>query len=358
MDSNRRIFLKGLSGAVLLSLADVSQLLAGQETGSGARAPLNFIIPRDYLPPSETADKNYRQALTRAALEVLQANFSNQPMPVWGKTLREVDLEKRIYHIIYWILRAVRECQHIYPLDPAWIAAQIMKESYFHEFAISRALAVGICQVIQPTAQEHGILCAGTRPEHRQPPYRLPEAGGKADEYYQLRRERGEYRRGNRPAKEFTLEETLQILAAGDRADYRREAGEYLAYLNRLKQFDEQINQARDEFRAYLLANVEGRDIFADPDLNFILNFDERFSYKKPVYTMVRMLAGGLKSRNGNILAATAGYNAGLYRTADEGMYKPYGKIPSLDETATYVSHVLINHYEITLKLESIASQP
>lgn len=358
MDSNRRIFLQGLSGAFLLSLADVSQLLAGQETASGARASLNFIIPKDYLPPSETADKNYRQALTRAALEVLQANFSNQPMPVWGKTFREVDLEKRIYHIIYWILRATREYRHIYPVDPAWIVAQIMKESYFYEFAVSRSLAVGICQVIQPTAQEHGILCAGTRPEHHQPPYRLPELAGKANEYYQLRRERSEYRRGNRPAKEFILEEALQIISSSERADYRREAGEHLAYLNRLKQFDEQINQVRDDYRTYLLANVEGRDLFADPDLNFILNFDERFSYKKPVYTMVRMLAGGLKSRHGNILAATAGYNAGLYRTVDEGMYKPYGKIPSLDETATYVSHVLINHYEITRKLAAIVSQP
>lgn len=358
MDSNRRIFLKGLSGAFLLSLSDVSQLLAGQETASASRALLRFIIPKDYLPPSENTDKNYRHTLTRAALEVLQANFSSQPMPVWGKTFREVDLEKRIYHIIYWILRAARENRRIYPVDPAWILAQIMKESYFYEFAVSRSLAVGICQIIQPTAQEHGILCAGTRPEHRRPPYNLPELGGKADEYYQLRRERSEYRRSNRPAREFTLEEALQIISAGDRADYRREAGEYLAYLNRLKQFDEQINQARDEFRSYLLANIAGRDIFADPDLNFILNFDERFSYKKPVYTMLQMMAGGLKSRNGNILAATAGYNAGLYRTADEGMYKPYGKIPSLDETATYVSHVLINYYEITLKLETIASQP
>lgn len=349
---NRRFFLKGISSAALLALIDSGNLLANQRgVYNTDRSQINVIIPKEYAPLGGYSAKDFQYRLTRAILEVLQENFSNQTMPVWGKYFYEVDLEKRVTNIIYWVLEAVQESQRVYPVDPVWILAQIMKESYYYEFAVSRSLAVGVCQFIQPTAQSHSILCAGEREEHFSRSYQLSDFAGKANRYYQIRSEKRNYRRRNRPPKQFTLEETLEILSGGDRNTYRREAQAYLSYLDRLKKYDEEMQQAQDDYKAYLLANVEGKDIFNDNDLQFVLNFDERFTYKKPAYAMVEMIARGLRARNGNILAATVGYNAGLNSTLDEGMYRPYGRIPGIEESATYVSHVLINHYEISRRM-------
>ena len=41
----------------------------------------------------------------------------------------------------------------------------------------------------------------------------------------------------------------------------------------------------------------------------------------------------------------------GLSSTLAEGMYEPYGKIPANEQATTYLSHVLINHYEITRRM-------
>jgi hypothetical protein len=232
-----------------------------------------------------------------------------------------------------------------------WILAQIMKESYFNEFAVSRSLAVGVCQFILQTAKAHDMLCGGERQEHFSYPHQMPEFAGKAHEYYKIRNAKRNHRRNNRPARQFILEEALQIIYSGGTDDYRQEAGEYLFYLDKLKEYDEKMRQAQESYRTYLLVNVEGKDIFSESDLEFILSFDERFSYKKPIFAMVEMMTRGLRARNGNILAATIGYNAGLNSTIDDGMYKPYGKIPAIEESTTYLSHVLINHYEITRRI-------
>lgn len=352
MGYNRRFFLKGMGSAALLALADSGSLLANQRGANDIyKSLINVIIPEDYVPLGSYSAKDFQYRLTRAVLEVLQENFSNQTMPVWGKYFYEVDMEKRVTNIIYWVLEAVEKNRRIYPVDPVWILAQIMKESYYYEFAVSRSLAVGICQFIQPTAQSFKILCAGEREAHSSPLYQLPDFAGKADLYYQIRSEKRNYYSQGKPAKLFTLEETLGILSSGDSNNFRREAQEHLSYLDRLKKYDEQMQQAQDDYKAYLLANIEGKNIFDDKDLQFILNFDERFTYKKPAFAMVEMIARGLLARNGNILAAAVGYNAGLKSTLDEGMYRPYGKIPGIEESATYISHVLINHYEISRRM-------
>ncbi len=350
--SSRRVFLKTAGNACLLSLADLRTLLADQSLShKSAPSLVNIIIPRNYTPPIGSSKKNYSYKLTNATLTVLKDNFTHTPMPVWRKTYSEIDFEKRVTNIVYWVMEAISRHQKIYPLDPAWIVAQIMKESYFYEFAISQALAVGICQFIQPTAQEYNMLCAGEKSAHRYPPYKLGEFAEKAREYYRLREERSNFRRSEKPRQELNLEEALHIIHTADTSGFRKTAGEQLNYMEKLREFDEKVLQTREDYREYLLANLENRNIFDDNDLSFILNFDERVTYKKPVFAMVEMVAKGLRARSGNILAAAAGYNAGLYSTLDDGMYKPYGRIPPIEQSTTYLSHVLINYYEICKRL-------
>jgi len=147
MGYNRRFFLKGMGSGALLALIDPGSLLANQRGAYNIdKSQITVIIPEDYAPLGNYSAKDFQYRLTRAILDVLQNNFSNQAMPVWGKYFHEVDLEKRVTNIIYWVLEAVQESRRIYPVDPVWILAQIMKESYYYEFAVSRSLAVGICQ--------------------------------------------------------------------------------------------------------------------------------------------------------------------------------------------------------------------
>ncbi len=344
-DDNRRNFLKKISAALMLSLVNVKRAPAATPVFNPDVFPVNIIIPRHYRPPY--GDPAYPRQLTRAVLAVLEKHFSSTPMPVWNRRFGEVDMEKRIRNITYWLMLGVQQHERIYPVDPAFIMAMIMKESYFYEYAVSASLAVGICQFVQPTAQSYDMLCAGTRPEHAAPPYRLPHLATRIAEYYQLRHQRKQYRRNNRPPKRFQLKEALEIIRSGDTREHRQSAEAYLTYLNRLEEFNRQQQQTRDDFREYLRANVEERDIFNERDLQFILGFDERFTYKKPVIAMVKMIAEALRARNGNIIAAAIGYNAGLSTTRAAGRYEPYGMIPAIEQSTTYLSHVLVNHHEI-----------
>ena len=313
--------------------------------------PINIIIPRNYSPAVDYESNRYQYQLTRATLDFLQDNFSNQTMPIWGKRFNQVDFEKRITNIVYWVVRAVNEHRSIYPVDPVWVMAQVMKESYFYEYAVSSSLAVGICQFIQPTAKEYGMLCAGAKNAHKKSPYKSTKYAGKADEYYRLRRERNRFRRSQRPSKRYSLEDALEVIHQNKTQQHRKAAGEHLKYLQKIEDYNEKMRDAREAFKTYLKANVESRDIFNETDLQFILNFEERFTYRKPAFSMVKMLARALRARSGNILAAAVGYNAGLSSTIDEGMYEPYGKIPANEQATTYLSHVLINHYEITRRM-------
>lgn len=353
MMKNRRFFLKTAGAMLALSLTDVQEVAAREidPTLPGA-APVNVIIPKNYAPPSAVSPSNYRRKLTNAILSYLEANYGGSTLPVWRKNFSEIDLEKRVYNISYWLLQAVQTHKKIYPLDPVWIMAMIMKESYFYEFAVSSSLAVGICQFVQPTAEEYDMLCASTKPAHHRAPFKKPHLASRVDQYYDIRSERRKYRRNNRPAKRFTLEETLEIISSGDSAAHKNAAAAYLAYIQKSEDYNTRRRQARDEFKEYLQANVEGRSIFNDKDLQFILGFDERFTYKKPIHGMVKMMARALRARNGNILAASVGYNAGLSTTKEEdGVYKLYGKIPAIEQSTQYLSHVLVNHFEIMKRM-------
>ena len=280
MDASRRYFLKALGGTLALSLTDLSAVAANELTPGRFASPINIIMPRDYRPAVHYRDGNYRARLTRAILDLLETHYGTQTLPVWQQRFGAIDLEKRVSNILYWMLIAVREYESVYPVDPAWAMAQIMKESYFYEFAVSRSLAVGICQFIQPTAESYGMLCAGTRPEHRGPAYAMNEHAGRAADYYELRRERNSYRRRARPAREYNVNELLEMVSDGASGAQREAARKQLAYLQKRDEYYQTELRYRDQFRDYLRANVRGRDIFNDRDLQFILGFDERFTYK------------------------------------------------------------------------------
>ena len=344
---HRKEFLKLLGAGVVGSFIGSHSAIARPEFVDTV-SPINIIIPQHFKPRTSP---DFARRLKTAVLETLERHYSDQNIPVWGKKFHQVDLEVRIHWIIQWLMRALEQHLRVYPVDPVIVMAMIMKESYFYEFAVSSALAVGICQFVQPTAQEYQMLCAGTLPEHRKPPYKLPEYATKNMEYYKIRQERRKYYRANRSKKRFELEDLLKIVANGQSTGIETQAAEQLQFLQKINEYDNLRMQARDQFKEYLIANVAERDLFDRNDLNFILGFDERFTYKKPLSGMVLMLARHLRARNGNILPAIIGYNAGLSTTTDVGRFKPYGKIPYIQESTTYLSHVLVNHHEIASRL-------
>lgn len=307
---------------------------------------VRIIIPPNYRPQLND-DMQYR--LARATLRFLEEHYRGVTLPHWNKRFEDIDFEKRIVNILFWVVRGIQRHRQIYPLDPAWVLAQIMAESLFYEFAISNALAVGLCQFIAPTARAYNMLVAGSRPAHHTSSLQLPAYAGKAKEYYALRRAKKTYRKNRTPATLLSLEDALHIITQDQTEASRDIARQNLQYRHKLQEFDQGMTAAREQYTTYLQKNIEDKDLFKHTD--FFRAFDERFTYRKPIFAMVQMLAKFLRARSGNILAAAAGYNAGLSRTLDAGLYKAYGKIPAIGETATYVSRILVNHYEIVQRL-------
>jgi hypothetical protein len=343
-NSSRRDFLK----ASLLPALFATPQFSGTQT---AMSPIQVMIPKSYTPDCHP-DFQYR--LLRATLDYIAESYKGKKLPIWNKYFEQVDLEKRLIKIIYWICTEIETFKDIYPLDPTWLVAQIMVESFFYEFAISPALAVGICQFVIPTAHEYGMLCAGDSPEHFSAPYKLAEYAGQGEEYYRLRRDKRSFINMQKPDTMLTLDEAIQIIADDKCTEFVDTAQRQLDYEDRLTEMDNKIAEAKNNYRAYLEQNIfTDDDVDLSESTEFLANFDERFTYKKPISSMVKMLTNHLRARNGNILAAAAGYNAGLSRTIDSEPYKPYGKIPTYLETADYLSHILVNHYEITQRLYS-----
>ncbi|MFZ0256259.1 MAG: transglycosylase SLT domain-containing protein [Gammaproteobacteria bacterium] len=350
MQTTRRSFIQQCSSGFLLSAVS-SAALGQQESCPSLDKPINIILPKDYSFASMVKkDPNYEYRLKNAVLKVIADHYRGKILPVWGKNYEEVELDKRISNITYWVLRSVREYESIYSIDPAWLLAQIMAESFFYEFAVSPALAVGICQITQPTAEDYGLLCAGSHDEHARPPYKLWELADTGRLYYKLRQERRQFYR-KKPAHLLSLEDALAELVADERSADSAVVTEQLQYMRDLKELDQQRYEARDAFRSYLKANSQDRDIFDDADAAFLLRFDQRFTYRAPIAVMTKIMARALGARHGNILAATAGYNAGLGNTRASGLYAPYGRIPEFGETITYISKVLINYQEIGRQL-------
>ena len=347
-DQKKRDFLKAV---VISSLFPASKLVHAEEIEEYIDSPVSLIIPKNYDP---LLDKDSQNKLKTATLRYLQEKLSNVKIPFWNRTLAEIDIEKRMSNIAYWLSLAIEKSKTIYPIDPAWVIAQLMSESYFYEFAISVDLAVGICQFIPNTAKSYEMIYAGSLPQHSQIPFEIPEYANKVHEFHKIRIGRRNYSRNNKPDL-FTLDEALEVINRREITDlHYNQSEQHINFLKKIEEYNGKIKTCRDQYIEYLKANIQKngieRDIFEETD--FFVEFDERFTYKKPIFAMVDMLTKGLRSRHGNILAAAAGYNAGITRTYfRDKIYSDYGKIPALEETTTYLSRTLINHHEIVSRM-------
>ncbi|MFW6324044.1 MAG: transglycosylase SLT domain-containing protein [Desulfovibrionales bacterium] len=348
MDESRRKFLIAGAAATLFPL--VGRGATASAALPPSLTPINVILPRQYAPPDTELDSGFNYRLARATLEFIQEHYENRFLPTWGKQFREIDLEKRIVNIIYWIMKGVGRYKSIYPVDPVWIVGQIMAESFFNEFAVSPAFAVGVCQFMPSTARSYGMRLYDPE-QGRIPELRKYERACALNEYIELRTT---WRILKRDHKVYCLSQgdqlkaVLQAVVDGLPVE---DAEKHLHYLLSKDELERKMKQAGQAHIEFLKANFKDRSIFNSRDLKFLLSFDERVTYRKPVTAMVRMMAEALRARNGNILAAAAAYNAGLSRTSAAGLYKPFGRIPGIDETVAYVSRILVNHHQIVRRM-------
>jgi hypothetical protein len=193
-------------------------------------------------------------------------------------------------------------------------------------------------------ADEHRQPSGFARRPDLEPEFRLAEAA--RQQTRSLRREHPDLF-GN-PSK--LLRTVLNAQASGTPLPA---AGTLALALDRMDLLQAQYAQARDNCRLYLEENFRGRSIFEPADAAFFERFDQRVLYAHSINAMVRMMAEHLRARRGNILAAAAGYNAGLGNTeAKSGVYALYGRMPSFGETVDYVSKIVVNHHEISRRME------
>lgn len=295
-----------------------------------------------------------RFKLTRAVLDVLETYYSGMTLQFWNKPFEAIDFEKRITNIVYWVDLAVRQSDAAYHVDPAWVMSQIMAESLFCELAISKSMAAGICQLMPSTAtQDFKMVIAGSQKKHFLPPYIKLELANSLSEYQRRLKEKTAYRKSTKADATFNLNKALNWLAEG------REGRNFAKLqLNRrevLQDYDQKIKQAKNDYVTFINANIDKlgqKDIFENP--SFFVEFDERFTYKKPIFAMVHMLANALRVRNGNMLAAAAAYNAGLSRTwTSEALYTKYGQLPNYSETSRYLSRIIANYEEISRRFRA-----
>lgn len=347
MNTSRRTLLK----ASLVPLFFMTGQAQAEQAVLSEQPEIRIIQGKD---PSRLMEwlstPGFDATLARAVLNFLFDTYPKGNLPIWKLPLSQIDMHSRITEIARHVVQAAVAHASIYPMDPCWIMGQIMAESFFHEFAVSSALAVGPCQFIAPTARTYGLICAD---EHKLSPglARRAELEPEFERAARLRARTRALRKENStlfnsPAK--TLRTVLNALAAGKPVN----AKTYLGTLQDMEKLQSQYAQARDNARQYLQENFAGRSIFNPQDVAFLERFDQRVLYGYSVGAMVRMMAENLRSRNGNILAATAGYNAGPGNTTyPSGVYASYGRIPNFGETVDYVSKIVINHHEISRRL-------
>ena len=335
---------------------NASALQSNPPEASTSQAPqqseaIRFLqLPDPTTTRTQIQQPHFAEGLAQATWDLVAAIYPTGLLPLWKLPLSQVDLLPRIRLAAEALVPAVHAYATIYPVDPIWIMGQILAESLFWEFAISSSLAVGMCQFIGPTAKEYGMLTADAPSAENIALAHLQPEAKRAD---QLRAQARDLRRAHpdlfsRPEK--TLYNLLKRAKQGE--NLQTTAGAWLATWEQLDRIQAQRLEAVRNFRSYLEANFHQRSIFNPDDVAFLERFDQRTLPQRAVPAMVRMMARHLRARNGNILAATAGYNAGLGTTETAGpIYAQYGRIPAIEETVTYVSRILIHYHEIRARL-------
>ena len=351
--TNRRHLLKAALAPMLASLATgVQPALAAAGAPAAEVTEIRIIQtknPKKIL--EQVSQPGFSTALSRAVLGFVLDNYGGGNLPVWKKPTTQIDLQSRIPRIAEQVVSSIMRHASIFPVDPCWIMGQMMSESFFYEFAISSALAVGPCQFISATAKGYGLICADAR-QLDASLLQSPELDANWERANTLRRQTRDLRTKYGDIFKNPSKILRELIAAHGQGQSLNHLVDYGKAFKQVDELQAQYVQARNKYRQFLEDNFAGRSIFNPDDVTFFERFEQRVLYHHSIDAMVRMMAENMRSRNGNILAATAGYNAGPGNTASpSGVYASYGRIPNFTETVDYVSKILVNHYEIARRI-------
>lgn len=335
--------------------------MAGLSGAPGASMPkpepsprLQFLVSTDYRPPSPD-DVAYRRKLVRATLEYIEYFADGENIAQWNKPFARIDFEKRLDRIVFVMTEALAAVAK-HPVDPAWILAQVFMESRFYEFAVSSSLAFGPCQFVMSAANHYGLGCAGNRAAT------APESGIRehaelielVDRYEEAGRLLNDFRNRNSRFQNIRVADVFERLAVND-PGVPILAKEYLEFEKQEKSLTLDVKEAKARYVESVLDRVRDRDIFNPADLRFLEEFDQRFTYRS-LTAMVAFMSDELTKFNGNVLAATASYNAGRSAAMDrKHPFLRYGRIPGYEETSLYVSRIMNSFSEISLRMNRSA---
>lgn len=347
---NRREFLK-YGGIMAAGLTGVTCTAKPQ---SEQPPKLQFLVPAGYRPPFPD-DVTYRRRLVRATLEYIEYFAEGDNIAQWNKPFNRIDFEKRLDRMVSVLTQALFTVAK-HPVDPAWLIAQIFKESRFYEFAVSSSLAFGPCQFVMSTANHYGLGCAGNRAAT------VPESGIReqaelvelVDRYEEAERLWKDFRRRGSRFQNVRVADVFKRLVDGD-PGVQTLAGEYLEYEKQEESLRLNVSEARTRYVESVLDKVRDRDIFNPVDLRFLETFDQRFTYRS-LTAMVTYMGEELAKFNGNVVAATASYNAGRSAAMDrKHPFLRYGRIPGYEETSLYVSRIMNSFSEISQRMNPSA---
>jgi hypothetical protein len=345
-DKTRREFIR--YGGILT--AGLSSVPCTAKTQSGPVPGLQFLVPVDYRPPSSD-DAVFRRRLVKATLQYIEYFADGQNIAQWNKPFGRIDFEKRLDRMVSVLTEALNTVAK-HPVDPAWLLAQIFMESRFYEFAISSSLAFGPCQFVMSTANLYGLGCAGNRAKT------VPESGIQeqaemvelVDRYEEAERRLKDFRRGGSRLQRIRVADVFERLMDSD-PGLKILAEEYLEFEKQENLLRLNVIEAKTRYVESVLDIVRDRDIFNPADERFLEVFDQRLTYRS-LTAMVAYMGDELAKFNGNVVAATASYNAGRSAAMDrKHPFLRYGRIPGNEETSQYVSRIMNSFSEISQRM-------